>query len=59
MAQLNEQMKLYPEGYDTGKMITDEQRGQYVEQKQVGRTATEGAHDIRLPRPSFNRSIKR
>ena len=28
-------MKLYPEGYDTGKLMTDEQRGQYVEQKEV------------------------
>jgi hypothetical protein len=28
-------MKLYPEGYDGTKM-SDEQRGQYVEQKEVG-----------------------
>ena len=35
MAQLNEQMKLYPEGYEGTKM-SDEQRGQYVEQKEVG-----------------------
>jgi hypothetical protein len=35
VAQLNEQMKLYPEGYDGTKM-SDEQRGQYVEQKEVG-----------------------
>ncbi len=34
VAQLNEQMKLYPEGYDGTKM-SDEQRGQYVEQKEV------------------------
>ena len=34
VAQLNEQMKLYPEGYDGEKMNT-EQRGQYVEQKEV------------------------
>ncbi len=34
VAQLNEQMKLYPEGYDGTKM-NDEQRGQYVEQKEV------------------------
>ena len=36
VAQLNEQMKLYPEGYDGTKM-SDEQRGQYVEQKEVYR----------------------
>ena len=35
MTQLNEQMKLYPEGYDATKMMSDEQRGQYVEQKEV------------------------
>jgi hypothetical protein len=35
VTQLNEQMKLYPEGYDGTKMLNDEQRGQYVEQKQV------------------------
>lgn len=35
VTQLNEQMKLYPEGYDTTKMMNDEQRGQYVEQKEV------------------------
>jgi hypothetical protein len=34
VAQLNEQMKLYPEGYEETKM-SDEQRGQYVEQKEV------------------------
>jgi len=34
VAQVNEQMKLYPEGYDGTKM-NDEQRGQYVEQKEV------------------------
>ncbi len=34
VVQLNEQMKLYPEGYDGTKM-NDEQRGQYVEQKKV------------------------
>ncbi|CAF4059876.1 unnamed protein product [Rotaria sp. Silwood2] len=34
VAQLNEQMKLYPEGYDGSKM-NDEQRGQYVEQKEL------------------------
>jgi hypothetical protein len=34
VAQLNEQMKLYPEGYDGSKM-SDEQRGQYIEQKEV------------------------
>ena len=35
VAQLNEQMKLYPEGYDATKMMSEEQRGQYVEQKEV------------------------
>lgn len=34
VAQLNEQMKLYPEGYEGAKM-SDEQRGQYVEQKEL------------------------
>ncbi|CAF0746907.1 unnamed protein product [Rotaria sp. Silwood1] len=34
VTQLNEQMKLYPEGYDGTKM-NDEQRGQYVEQKEL------------------------
>jgi splicing factor 4 len=34
VAQLNEQMKLYPEGYEETKM-SDEQRGQYVEQKEL------------------------
>ncbi|CAF0844459.1 unnamed protein product [Rotaria sordida] len=34
VGQLNEQMKLYPEGYDGTKM-NDEQRGQYVEQKEL------------------------
>jgi len=34
ITQLNEQMKLYPEGYDGTKM-SEEQRGQYVEQKEV------------------------
>ena len=34
VTQLNEQMKLYPEGYDD-KIMSDEQRGQYVEQKEV------------------------
>ena len=29
-------MKLYPEGYDGTKM-SDEQRGQYVEQKEVSK----------------------
>jgi len=35
VTQLNEQMKLYPEGYDTTKMMNEEQRGQYVEQKEL------------------------
>jgi hypothetical protein len=30
-------MKLYPEGYEGTKM-SDEQRGQYVEQKEVKKT---------------------
>ncbi|CAF3560876.1 unnamed protein product [Rotaria socialis] len=34
VTQLNEQMKLYPEGYDGTKMSV-EQRGQYVEQKEL------------------------
>ena len=35
VAQLNEQMKLYPEGYDATKTMNEEQRGQFVEQKEV------------------------
>lgn len=34
VSQLNDQMKLYPEGYDGTKM-SEEQRGQYIEQKEV------------------------
>ena len=35
-------MKLYPEGYDVTKTMTEEQRGQYVEQKEVN------AHELHI-----------
>jgi hypothetical protein len=41
-------MKLYPEGYDGTKM-SEEQRGQYVEQKEVN----EKDHDVFLMSENF------
>lgn len=35
VAQINEQMKLYPEGYGSSDEVNDKQRGQYAEQKEV------------------------
>lgn len=55
VAQLNEQMKLYPEGYD-GQKMSEEQRGQYVEQKEV-REKIE-LKGMTIVHSSCNRSIK-
>lgn len=58
VAQLNEQMKLYPEGYD-GEKMNAEQRGQYVEQKEVENDERSFLQSFETNFFSYNRSIKR